>query len=473
MDQPNVLLVVLDSIRAQNVGHLGYPRNTTPRLDEFANRAVTYTNAKAPGIHSISSHVSMFTGYHVAEHRATAHGANLTSGHTIWEELAGKGYRTGLFTSNSIVAESSNLATFFDHVEGPKRQELVFSDSLGPEKVPGNPSYGAYLRACLKSDSPLKSIVNGLAREFGSSNAVHDPEKEHGGEYVREFAEWREAGSGPWAACINLMDAHYPYLPQDSYDLWGGDVLQDLHRDAMGGPLTTQYLGERPFWELEASTSLYDGCIRQADAYLAELLEGLDSANELEDTLIVVTSDHGEGFGEYSVVNDAVRLIDHSWGIGDEVAHVPLVAKYPEQTAGKIVTEPASLTRFPTVVRSVLDSNRDSFVPEDSQVITSSYRIQEPGEELPLPETDREPYFGPWHAVCHEESGVAIVDAIRREDQVRFESSRHNKQAKRESADREFVESSVGRLETVDVTETDRDIDAEVEQRLHELGYKA
>lgn len=473
MSQPNVLLVVLDSVRAQNVGHLGYQRDTTPRLDTLADRATTYSNAKAPGIHSIASHVSLFTGYHVAEHRATSHGTNLAPGHTVWEELAADGYRTGLFTPNAIVAESSNLASFFDVVSGPKRDVLVFPDALGPESVSGNPSYTEYIRACLESGSPAKAVVNGLAREFGNSSAAHDPEREHGGEYVREFLEWRESNDGPWAACLNLMDAHYPYLPQEEYDQWGGDVLQDLHREAMGGPLTTQYLGERPFWELEASASLYDGCIRQADAYLAELLDRLEAANELEDTLVVVTSDHGEGFGEYSVVNDAVRLIDHSWGIGDELAHVPLVVKFPGQTAGETVTEPASLTQFPSVVRTVLNGERGSFVPDDGYTITSSYRLEEPATELPLPESEREPYFGPWHAVCHKQGNRTVVDAIRREDQVRFESSIHDQRAARAPPDREFVESAVETLERVDVTEADGDIDAEVEQRLHELGYKA
>ncbi|MBZ6494566.1 sulfatase-like hydrolase/transferase [Natrinema longum] len=473
MSQPNVLLVVLDSVRAQNVGHLGYPRDTTPHLDEFAARATSYTNTRAPGIHSISSHVSLFTGYHVAEHRATSHGASLAPGHTIWEELADDGYRTGLFTPNAIVAESSNLASFFDDVTGPKRNVLLFPEALGPESISGDPSYLEYVRACLESESPAKAIVNGLAREFGSSSAAHDPEREHGGEYVQEFLEWRESSSDPWAACINLMDAHYPYLPQERYDLWGGDVLRGLHREAMGGPLTTQYLGDRPFWELEACMSLYDGCIKQADAYLSELFEGLEAANELEETLIVVTSDHGEGFGEYSVVNDAVRLIDHSWGIGNEVAHVPLVVKYPDQSTGETVTEPASLTRFPSVVRNCINGERGGFVPETGHAITTSYRIEEPGEGLPIPESDREPYFGPWHAVCHEQGGATVVDAVRREDEVRFESSIPDQQATRAHADREFIESTVDELDPIDITEADGEIEAAVEQRLHELGYRA
>ena len=106
MNKPNVLLVILDSVRAKNTSLLGYPRETTPKLETFAKNATTYTNARAPGIHSISSHTSIFTGYHVAEHQATSHGASLRPGHTVWEMLSGAGYRTGLFTPNAVVAES-------------------------------------------------------------------------------------------------------------------------------------------------------------------------------------------------------------------------------------------------------------------------------------------------------------------------------------------------------------------------------
>lgn len=468
MDQPNVLLVVLDSVRAKNVGHLGYPRDTTPRLDEFAARATTYVNARSPGIHSISSHVSLFTGLEVAEHRATSHSAHIKPGHTVWEELADEGYRTGLFTPNAIVAESSNLASFFDKVDGPKRQELVFPDALGPAQVEGNPSYVEYLKACIRSDSPIKSIINGLSREFGDSTAAHDPTREHAGEYVDAFQKWRDSGSGPWAACINLMDAHYPYLPRESYSRWGDDILKNLHREAMGGPLTTQYLGDRPFWELEATESLYDDCIRQVDDYVGKLIDELDANGELDETLVVVTSDHGEGFGEYSNLNDKVRLIDHSWGIGDEVAHVPLVVKSPGESSGDTVTTPATLTQFPNVVQETLEGGNGSFAPDTGCALTTSYRIQEPGDELPLPTDEREPYFGPWHSVCRQQNGQVVVDAVRRDDEFRDTLSLDRGA---ESADREYVDSVVEEMSEAGITQENDELGSEVEQRLQELGY--
>lgn len=463
--------MILDSVRAKNVGHLGYSRDTTPNLDEFTERATAYTNARSPGIHSISSHVSIFTGYHVAEHRATSHGARISQGHTIWETLADKGYRTGLFTPNSIVAESSNLASFFQEVVGPKRQELWFPEALGPEEVDGDPSYVEYLLECLRSDSPFKSTLNGLSREFGQSQAAHDPKREHGGKYVDEFDSWRESRDEPWAACINLMDAHYPYIPQKQFAEWGGGgKLEQLHREAMGGPLTTQYLGDRPFWELEATKSLYDDCIKQADAYVGQLLERLESAGELDETLIVITSDHGEGFGEYSVLNDAVRLIDHSWGIGDEVSHIPLVVKSPSQSKPERVEAPASLTNFPSVVEAQLEDGETNFVAESKGAITTSYRVREPAEELPIPPADREPYFGPWHALCHEDTGEIVVDAVRQNDEARYWPSQHVRNVSL-TPDRDAVESFIESVGSADVFAGENEIGDTVQKRLSRLGY--
>jgi hypothetical protein len=302
------------------------------------------------------------------------------------------------------------------------------------------------------------------------SSAAHDPKREHGDEYVQKFLDWIKPSGGPWAACINLMDAHYPYIPLEQFDRWGGETLQNFHREAMGGPLTTQYLGERPFWELQAYENLYDDCISQADACVGQLLDHLKAANELNNTLVVLTSDHGEGFGEYSVLNNNVRLIDHSWGIGDEVSHVPLVVKYPGNSYQSTVDAPASLTKFPSVVEAALSGKEEDFVPENRMAITTSYRVEEPGCSLPVPEQRKEPYFGPWHAVCTERSGGVVVDAVRREDSARYWPS-VPKQAYSLRPDREFVESAVSDMKNKHVIGKEMELSSSVQERLETLGY--
>jgi arylsulfatase A-like enzyme len=119
-NRTNVLLVVLDSVRAKNTSLHGYERETTPFLSSFADRSTVYTQARAPGTHSIASHVSIFTGAHVEEHRARRHIAQIDPSRTVWRQLRTEfGYNTGLFTNNRVVSNASNLADAFEHVHEP------------------------------------------------------------------------------------------------------------------------------------------------------------------------------------------------------------------------------------------------------------------------------------------------------------------------------------------------------------------
>lgn len=111
------------------------------------------------------------------------------------------------------------------------------------------------------------------------------------------FLERSDGRDEPWAACVDPMDAHFPYPPAPEYDRWGGERLRELHQDIPQGPLAYEFLGDRPWWQLQALEALYDGTIYQLDAVLRPLFRELRSRGEFDDTLIVVTSDHGEGSG--------------------------------------------------------------------------------------------------------------------------------------------------------------------------------
>lgn len=100
--RPNVLLVVLDSVRAMNCSLHGAPRATTPFLDRFATEARTYTQARAPSNWSLPSHVSLLTGLETHEHGVTVHDA-LRPGNTVFDDLAAAGYATGVFSENGFL----------------------------------------------------------------------------------------------------------------------------------------------------------------------------------------------------------------------------------------------------------------------------------------------------------------------------------------------------------------------------------
>lgn len=468
MTSPNILLIVLDSVRAANTSLHGYYNETTPELESFASEATVYTQARSPGIHSIASHVSLFTGYEVVEHRAVDHTAELKPGTTIWEELSERGYRTGLFTSNTVIAEASSLARSFDDVDGPSSSTYPFPDALAPNELPGETGRWEFLRAAIGSGKPVRSFFNGVSDQF---RRVRGPTVDHNESYrhVQSFLEWIAEQTKPWAACLNLMDAHYPYLPAPKYDRWGGPQLRELHKE-INEPLLREFLGGRPWWQLDAFESLYDGCIRQADAIVGKLLDALRERNELSETLFVITSDHGEGFGEPCDLGSPVRLIDHNFGINEELTHVPLLVSAPGQNRGKTVDEPVSLARFPAVVRAQLEGRQPVFESDDP-VLSSTYRIQEPGSELPLEPNDRKPYFGPWHALYRSQDGVIRKDALHGayDMQIMIRSARDRSGVGR--ADRELVEEAVSALQPLNIVSDRRQISDSIEQRLNDLGY--
>jgi arylsulfatase A-like enzyme len=351
MDRPNVLLVVLDSVRAANTSLLGHRNRTTPTLDRFAEHATVYRQARAPGVWSLPSHVSLFTGLEVPEHGVTID-RRIEPSHTVFEGLESEGYATGVFGSNVYIT---------DHPVGVGD---CFGTVVGvPESVPDG------------------YAVSG---EFEMSHPT-------GFWYAERFLEWVDdahTNDGSWAACVNVMDGHRPYLPEPEYDRWGEEDAREVQRELGRGEFVWGFYGERyPYWYLAALEGLYDGAVRQADAVLSRLLVGLEERGVLEGTLVVICSDHGDGLGERSAVPGEPRCIAHTLGTNEALTHVPLVVKAPGQTEGRKVDDLATLTRFPAAVEefagpdgSVPDTDSGVFAAPNGRCLT--YRGEIDGPKL-------------------------------------------------------------------------------------------
>jgi arylsulfatase A len=307
---PNVLLVVLDSVRAANCSLYGAARETTPYLSRLADESTVYTQARAPSNWSLPSHVSLFTGLDAHVHQVTVHD-RLRTGHTVFEALAADGYATGLFSENGfLTGRDAGLADPFETVVG----------------VPDD-------------------------YDDRYDTTVLDPGPD-GFYYADRALAWSAEVDGPWAACLNLMDAHRPFEPREAYDRWGDDRARTIQSDL---PIRWEwafYGGDRPCWQLGALESLYDGGIRQADAVLEHALESLRSRGELDETLVVVCGDHGDGFGEPGRVPGEPPAVSHILPMHEELLHVPLVVRPPGGATGERVDELAALTRFPAVARA-------------------------------------------------------------------------------------------------------------------------
>lgn len=312
---PNVLLVVLDSVRAHNCSLYGYRRRTTPGLESLASEATVYTQARAPSNWSLPSHVSLFTGLEAHEHRVTIHD-RLLPGKTVFDRLDRRGYDTGLFTENGFVASHEvGLKNAFETVE------------TVPDRCPS-------------------------AYDTTSINPNPD-----GFYYADAFDSWAIERQNPWAACVNLMDAHRPFEPRAAFDHWSDERARTIQRNLPTRWEWTFYGGTRPNWQLAGLERLYDGGIRQADAIVERLLDRLRNRGVLDETLVVICGDHGDGFGRPGLLPNEPPAVSHIVPMHETLLHVPLLVRPPGGGEGERCHRPAALTAFPDVVTRTLDDD--------------------------------------------------------------------------------------------------------------------
>jgi arylsulfatase A-like enzyme len=481
--EPNVLLVVLDSVRAGNTSLYGHEHETTPYLETFADEATVYEQARSPGTWSLPSHTSMFTGLHVEEHGVTRARHTLESGHTIFETLGDKhDYETGVFSENTWITDMDvGLKDAFDTVEGARN--LPYPEGVDPSNfvlTEGQGQYLAYLKHCLSSDHTLKSIANGVVTKLAWDYPRYLPDSLSASTpasvYTELFLEWEAERDGPWAACINFMDGHLPYEPDASHDRWGGGRLRDLQEN-MKDQVWEFNGGQRPWWQRKALEGLYDGTIHQMDEQIRTVTETLRDRGELDNTLVVITSDHGEGFGEPSRVRPSARVAAHGAGIHEQLLHVPLIVRAPEQEEANWISEVASLTRFPTAVRTALDDGweDDAFVP-DGPVVASSHGLEEPMEERASRYCDDLWRFnGDARAVYHDEDEFVRKDVTWRDEAASILVCDAKASSKVENGDAgQRVDAAYESIEdrgVRDESEGIGDIDEATQKRLEDLGY--
>ncbi|MEO8448697.1 MAG: sulfatase [Gemmatimonadota bacterium] len=285
---PNILLLILDTVRAANLGMYGYGRPTTPQMDQVAKRGVVFERVTATAPWTLQSHASLFTARFPHEISPDFVTPLDRAQPTLAETLRDHGYLTAGFAANhSYASVETGLARGFIHYEDYRLTpyQILLSSELGQMVVGGRTK--VILRS---SDRGAAPVENKLALDW----LVHN------------------AGKGrPFFAFINYMDAHRPY----------GTPTELVKRFDTGG----------------GRADGYDAALAYLDQELAVLLRDLESARLLANTVIIVTSDHGEQFGEHG-------LLDHGNSLYLQLLSVPLIVVYPGQVpAGVRVADPVSL----------------------------------------------------------------------------------------------------------------------------------
>jgi arylsulfatase A-like enzyme len=321
---PDVVLVVLDTVRAASVSSYGYSRPTAPAVDTLAREGALFLDATSPSTWSLPSHASLFTGRYPSSHGAHAEHRFLDDRFpTLAEVLEHSGYETFCFTSNAWISDGLGLTRGFAWQDTSLRDQ-------------GGAGLGF-------------SFVHRLLDRLGLQ------ETDKGGGLVAEaFAEWAAArpadAERPAFVFLNFIEAHFPYhqLPHEHLfrftDLPYAE-LREISVDLLGA----QFGGAgRPVEEVgEPTRAMYDGGIVHTSELLERVVDALRTRGTLDDTILVVLADHGEVLGERG------GFFGHGPSLYQESIGVPLLVRYPARVpAGVRVAEPVStLGVFATILQ--------------------------------------------------------------------------------------------------------------------------
>ena len=282
-ERPNVILISVDSLRADHLGTYGYSRATSPNIDALADESVVFENAVSTTSWTLPAHVSMLTSRFSEAHGVTGAGDSLAdSAITLSEVFQEDGYATAAVVSGPFLNRRFGFSQGFD----------VYDD----ETV---------------SFAEINDSHQGVTSPLTHQRAL-------------EILE--DVAGEPFFLFLHYWDVHYDYAPPSPYDEmfdpdYSGDVSADnfIHNDEI-------HRGMDPR-DLEHVVALYDGEIAYTDFYLGELFAELETRDLWDNTVIVLTSDHGDEFFEHGNKG-------HRNTLYGELLNVPLIVKLPQQRRG-------------------------------------------------------------------------------------------------------------------------------------------
>ena len=320
----NVLIYMVDALRADHLSCYGYRRTTTPYLDALADGsgAVRFSHAYSPSTWTKPVAASILSGCYPPAHGVrTRNDLFIRSVPRLPELLQSAGYRTAAVSTIGNVSSALGFAIGFDHFV-----DLYKEPSLDSRREVSNTgAWKLYFEEDTTVVLPLAEDVNRFALAW--------------------LDEAHEADARPWFLFLWVLDPHDPYYPPPGYDRW----LDPAYRGRIDGSAES-VRRVRGRADVQRLVDLYDGEIAYADEQFGHLVADLRARGLYDDTLIVVAGDHGEAFGEHG---DYV----HGHLAYDEVMHVPLIVKLPGAvgSAGRGTVSPA-LAQLTDIAPTVLDA---------------------------------------------------------------------------------------------------------------------
>jgi arylsulfatase A-like enzyme len=334
---PNVLLIVLDTVRAESMSLYGYERPTTPFLESISEQGVVFQWAIVPCSWTLPTYASMYTGRFQYETGVNWRVPLDSTYPTLAEVLSSRGYATAGFVANTSYCNAERgIARGFTHYE----DQITFGGRF------------------IKSSSLIRFVLdkNWFRQLIGYRDLLGRKRAER---ITDDFLRWLDiAPNGhPFFVSLNYYDAHQPYLPPEEFDEMFGPT------DRLGTYLARYSHGVRCSpgntspEEIKALHNAYDAAIAYLDADLKRLFGKLRQRGLLDRTLVIIVSDHGEEFAEHSILG-------HGTDLHIQSIHVPLLLRYPASVPGDVtVQEPVTLRDIPATVIDILDLPDDDLFP--------------------------------------------------------------------------------------------------------------
>lgn len=360
---PTIILLILDTVRADHLSIHGYRRETTPNLARLlrdADNAVLYPQAHSNSTWTLPAHATLFTGLLASDHGINAQTVfgedgevlttHLVASKTLAEILRESGYQTACVFANG----------WLEHVIGLERG---FDWYIRPLGVVAARLVGEKIR---RRWMPTWFIKEGAG--MLSASAINR----------RVLRFFDVCQPGPCFVVANYMEAHAPYRPPRGHL----DTFTTGERFSTAGPAV---FGDSPE-KLRFLEARYDEEIRALDEALGDLIDGLQERGVLDDAWLVITSDHGEAFGEHGEV-------EHGSTVYGEVTHIPLLVKPPLGVTFPAIREAVSLMDVTATLASVgtgrtLGKGRDlrnpgsDLVPVQIELFPNSSKSESKGGAL-------------------------------------------------------------------------------------------
>ncbi|WP_169568996.1 alkaline phosphatase family protein [Sneathiella limimaris] len=355
----NILFIMCDQLRFDYLGCNGHPTIKTPNIDKLASRGVNFQNAYVQAPVCGSSRMSFYTGRYVFTHGATYNGVPLNIGQpTLGDHLRELGVSTGLVGKTHMTADLANIDRLKidpSSISGVLAKECGFEpwerdDGLHPEGAnTANLAYNKYLNdKGYEGDNPWHTAANSGLDEQGVLQSgwflrnAHLPavvDKAHSETaYMtdRTMQRIEDLGDMPWCLHLSYIKPHWPYIaPAPYHNMYDKSDVIPANRNSQEKvsphPVVHAFMKHQEsqnFSDEEKRLHVipaYMGLISEIDDHIGRLIAFLDEKDKLKDTLIVLTSDHGDYLGDHWL---GEKELFH-----EESVRIPLIIVDPSKTA--------------------------------------------------------------------------------------------------------------------------------------------